>query len=988
MKENEMRPLKLKFTAFGPYSDSQTIDFTSMKSNNMFVISGPTGSGKTTIFDAMSFALYGSASGSDRSADMLRSDFAKDGVETEVEFEFKIRQQIINIRRKPAQLRPKLRGEGMRKIESQVSLTIGNKVYTAQAEVSEKIEELIGLNKDQFKQIVLLPQGEFKKLLVSDSRSKEEIFRKIFNTGHIKRLQEEMRIDSANIKRAVDDIKLQITTILDDYPKIHNAKRLNGFKQNISNNLQQLNEHQLTITNELQVLQKKLDNETLFKNNKQQLVEVEVELKLLDNQQSQIAEYKKFLDNLQLIINYDHNLKTKAINNEQLTQLKYDLVTIKDNLQTIENSDLKSRYTVVKAKFDNLDKLRDEIHQFKQKVVEIENELNILEKIKELNLHVTTLQSEHKSNQEIVNDLSIKLDEATANKIKSDQLLEQIKLNEQQLESLTCKLTSYKQLQTITEESKQLVNTYSSLNQQVRTSQSHLSQLRNDYLSAQAGSLALELEDNKPCPVCGSLQHPSPANEAMIVVSPEQIQIAEENYTKLAANANDVMSKIEVNNALITNINDNNQFITDDYPKMIKELKAVISNQTKLATELQNKANSAQIENELTAVNEQIVIIKTNISNTNEQISELQLNLKLDATELNKIEQLNSQISTLSDEVARITNNYNQLNSELAAQLRTKDRLEVETANITANISSLETNLVEVNNQMGEVEAKFTTEQLTSYVQQLANQQQIQEQFNNYHTKLAVLNKQQLVLQQSINAYSPIDVDAITEKHNKLCNEHNIVGNLIREYAAIEYNLTNDLKRVTGLESKAAADLERYQIIADVSDIANGKSASKISFERYMLSIYFKQIIIRANQYFKTMSNNRFELEYKDSSGGRSAQGLDLNIIDNYTSKVRDVKSLSGGESFKAALSMALGLSDIVQMHSGGIQIDTIFIDEGFGSLDIDSLNTAIDTLINIESEGRMVGIISHVEELKNQITNKIEITPSPNGSNINVHFS
>lgn len=983
-----MRPLKLSFTAFGPYSDSQTIDFSNMKSNNMFVISGPTGSGKTTIFDAMSFALYGSASGSDRSADMFRSDFAKDGVETEVEFEFKIREQVIKITRKPAQFRPKLRGEGMRKIESQVTLSVGDKVYTAQAEVSEKIEEIIGLNKDQFKQIVLLPQGEFKKLLVSDSRSKEEIFRKIFNTGHIKRLQEEMRIDSANLKRTVDDIKLQISTILDDYPNIHNAKRLSGFKQHISTNLVQLNEHQVTITNKLQTLQTKLDNETLFERNKQQLAEVELELKVLDNQQLQIAEYKQFLDNLQLIINYDHNLKAKVTNNEQVTKLNSELVTIKDNLQTIENSNLQSRFTASKAKFDSLDNMRAEIQQLKQQVLVIENELKVIEKIKELNLHLTTLQANLQSNQELVNELNINFDEAKDNKVKCEQLQEQIKLNEQQLETLASQYASYKQLQTITEDSQQLVNTYSSLNHQVETSQSQLSQLRNDYLSAQAGSLALELEDNKPCPVCGSLQHPSPANESMAVVSPEQINIAEANYTKLAAKANDIMSKIEVNNALITNINDNNQFITDDYPKMINELEAVISNQTKLFTELQTKANSAQIENELMAVNQKIVIIKTNISNTNEQISELQSSLKLDATELNKIDQLNSQISTLSDEVALITNNYNQLNSELTAQLRTKDRLEVETANITANISSLETNLVVINNQIEEVEAKFTTEQLTSYVQQLTKQQQIQEQFNNYHTKLAVLNKQQAELQQLIREYKPIDVEAVTAKYSKLSNEHSIIENLISEYAAIEYNLTNDLKRVTSLEAKAAADLERYQIIADVSDIANGKSASKISFERYMLSIYFKQIIIRANQYFKTMSNNRFELEYKDSSGGRSAQGLDLNIIDNYTSKVRDVKSLSGGESFKAALSMALGLSDIVQMHSGGIQIDTIFIDEGFGSLDIDSLNTAIDTLINIESEGRMVGIISHVEELKNQITNKIEITPSSNGSNLNVHFS
>lgn len=983
-----MRPLRLTFSAFGPYSDTQTIDFTKMKNNNMFVISGPTGSGKTTIFDAMSFALYGSASGSDRSADMFRSDFADDSVATSVDFVFSVRDVEYRIKRVPTQLRPKLRGVGMRKIDSQVTLTYNDKSYTAQSEVAQKIEQILGLSKDQFKQIVLLPQGEFKKLLTSDSRSKEDIFRKIFNTAHIKRIQEEMRQDAASLKRTVDDINLQITTILEEYPHIHSGVSLQHFKANVDYNLHSVNAYLQKLEFESQNQQSLLSK---FENHQlqiQQLTDTKQQLLKLEDKAKQMEEYKCFLDNIQTIISYKTNLDMITNSQQKRTSLEQQSVLKTKQLKKLKASKTDKLFKQAEIEFEQIEQLRSEEAKFKQQIDKIEYQLQVLDKIESNNQQLERLHAESDTNQQEVVNFQQKLQTARENQgLIEEKNLILIELDKK-LEEYLAGAASKQELDKLVAQAKDLTLELDVENTILNQKQEQLRTSRNQYLTAQAGSMALMLEENSPCPVCGSLNHPQPASHKHIDISLEQIETYERVANKQSKIVNAIIQKIEVCNALIDKLLSQVEFKDIDYNSLVDQTKVNISKLKSEIKQLETKLNIDQLEMALKQISEKQVESKTRIQSLVETNSELAANLTLDQSQLDSKPVLETRLEQLARKQKQIVTEYRQLQKQIRDEQTLQTSLATEITGITNQQQELEqiiTDCVTINKKIAE---EFKADQLTTYIDYLSRHKEIQNIYSKYLNDKSVLITEQAKLEQSIADYQPINIEQLKEQipvTYELITTYKQIEKLL---SSLEYGLKQDIQRVVSLEMKAQNDLKRYQVIADVSDIANGKSASKISFERYMLSIYFKQIIARANIYFKTMSNNRFELEYKDSNGGRGAQGLDLNIIDNYTSKIRDVKSLSGGESFKAALSMALGLSDIVQMNSGGIQIDTIFIDEGFGSLDSESLNTAIDTLIRIESEGRMVGIISHVEELKNQINNKVEIKPSSSGSQLHVYFN
>lgn len=954
----------------------------------MFVITGPTGSGKTTIFDAISFALYGSASGSDRKAEMFRSDFAENDVVTYVEFEFKVREKSYLIKRTPAQYRPKLRGEGLRKIESSVTLTTADGVYTAQAEVSNKIESILGLTKEQFKQIVLLPQGEFKKLLMSDSKSKEEIFRKIFNTANIKQIQEKMRVESNELQRKIEDSILQINTVLKKYNNVNASIGLHRLRSNVQTNLHAVNTHLLKIEEQQQTITSQIDRDLEMKATQKLLAEYQVKLQDFNQQRDQYNLANDFLNNIKPTIEYANYQRELSNLKVTLQQNNDDLEQFKQKLHTNANSTIESQYQQAKVEYNNL----EQKHQLK---IELEKKLMTineqLKKKQELDNYLNKLA---KSKQQVTK-LEVTLKELVLEHEQiTEQLkiLEQLKLEKQTLEASQLQLEKVVAIQTdIANLNIELDENYEfarELNQKLLQANEHLTALRESYFNSQAGIIAETLTANQPCPVCGSIDHPQPAVASSTQIKREHITEQELIVTKLNNQLSTLTSQIEVSKALVTKLTAEYQIEDINYSQNLIDSQRELTLVSMQIENIQNNNSIDECDIKIKHCQEQIAVLQGDIKGYQFAIDKLTIDLADDVHfEVSKLE-IEFEINELNRQIQDITVKHNKLLQSYNEQIRENDNLLTNIQILQATIIENEKKSIKTGDKLSQLIAKHQEESLKLYSTMLEDEQKIRTDLDNRKRNEQLITQKINELQATISNYQPIDLNSFEQQLNKLNLEYQLYNSILEEYKVLDATIKSDVEQLTSIELKNEKNIKRYQLIADVSDIANGKTISKISFERYMLSIYFKQIITRANLYFKTMTNNRFLLEYKEPHGGRASQGLDLNIIDNYTSKVRDVKTLSGGESFKASLAMALGLSDIVQMNSGGVQIDTIFIDEGFGSLDSESLNTAIDTLIEIETEGRIVGIISHVEELKTQISNKIEIIPNQNGSEIKVSFS
>lgn len=982
-----MKPINLKLSAFGPYPNTQMIDFSKLTNSNMFIISGPTGSGKTTIFDAISFALYGSASGSERAASMFRSDFAKSDLETCVEFTFSVRAKTYKITRKPSQYRPKLRGVGMRKIEASVCLQTMDKVYTAQNEVATQIETIIGLSKEQFKQIVLLPQGEFKKMLVSDSRSKEEIFRKIFNTTNIKDIQEQLQKQAKQLKRKIEDNELKISTILDQYPHVNNSRQLTYIYDNSSANLQQLTEKLSKLEAAKTGYYRQIEAYNDYQRQVGERDNTSAKLAVLQKQAQKYDNYNFFLMNIQDISEYHQMVASWQKITKEEVDLDSKIKADKLQLQTITSNSLEADYLKSCKAFSQVDNyhqiLQVKISQLEQLGKKSKLSSQIESNILQLKDYTQSLKRFKNMKQE----LAVKREEAKSRELKIAALEEAKSVLDQEIDSTTKLGVVAARILSLQQEIKDYKQQGLNLNLKLEEDQKLLSYFRNRYIKGQAAVLAESLEADKPCPVCGSCFHPNPQVNYHLDSSIEQIEAQEQVVIAQNELVNELVLKIDGATNQISQYRDEYQLEEVDYNLIVSQKKV---ESTKLHADIEvlvKLETEEQIVTQISSLDLNIVQHETNITNTRLHLDNLKQEFSTIVISSTK-QELEQEILNLKQKIEKINSDYQQLNSDYHQQLQMVEGLTVRIEEGKLQTTNIKQKSNDIKGKINKLEASYGQKALVEFGKFLIDEKQIRSFHSEYIETKTILNSKLVELEQQIASYQQIDYKLAELNYEQTIQAITEYTQIVEEMKVLNTRASRDLEAIGKINKVYQIDFKRYQLIADVADVANGKTISKISFERYMLSIYFKQIITRANIYFKKMTNNRFELEYKTTFQGRAAQGLDLNIIDNYTSKARDVKSLSGGESFKAALAMALGLSDIVQINSGGVQIDTILIDEGFGSLDSDSLNIAVDTLVAIETEGRMVGVISHVDELKGQITNKIEIVPSPAGSKIKVNFN
>ncbi|MCL1829894.1 MAG: SMC family ATPase [Oscillospiraceae bacterium] len=911
-----MRPIKLTISAIGPYANHITLDLDAFGNNGIYLISGETGSGKTTIFDAITFALYGEPSGPVRESTSLRSTYSDETVESFVEMVFEHNRKLYTVKRNPKYLRRKLRGEGLTEEAADASLEYDDgRIVTGTMSVTEAITQLIGVDRNQFTQITMIAQGDFLKLLIAPTKEREAIFRRIFMTEPYEILQKRINEDYNTLSKqlsSMNDSRLSF---------IENLSCIEGDPLQFT--VQDAKDNRLTAEEVSELLTKLISNDETEKQ------KVEAEIKRLNDE-----------------ISANDNQLGKAAQKQKLEQqLSNSRVSLAKQTEITEKLKLQYEAALV---------FQPEIETFSRQIVELEMKLpdyDRLEQTREQKEFKLTYRNKltagkDELTQEIV-ELKAWNDSATteltalgaidttfvkqtneADRIKKDieclnritQLVDQKKLLDEQYITAQQQYIQAKELQS--------------------KAQNTFTQLNRAFLDVQAGILAETLLDGVPYPVCGSPTHPHPCELPNEAPNENQLKQAENSANK----ANDAMSsasskaaaaktKAEAKQSeLLQVVSD----VYEEYPENIsKTLKAELltakDRLKKLTDEIQETkrriARKTEIEEKLPEVTE-------SLKEKTETIAEIETKIAVALSEING----------LSDSEVHLKQELTYENKEIAAEqirllTQKRDSIEKSIADCSDKISKQKQSITELNASIKTVE-----EQLKEYIQ--LNYTELEEK--------------------------KLQLEAVRKAQHEQASalELRLVAN-----RGVETSLANNQIEIAKLEKHC----EWMRSLA-LTASGNLPQKEKVTLEVFVQSSYFERVISRANNRFGMMSNSQYELKRAENNNLQSKSGLELDVVDHYNGSIRSVKTLSGGESFMASLSLALGLSDEIQHTSGGIELNTMFIDEGFGSLDEETLSSAMKVLTSLAQSNLLIGIISHVSQLKERIDRQIVVTKDKQG--------
>lgn len=1017
-----MRPHKLIIQAFGPFAKQHTIDFTRLGDNPLFLINGPTGAGKSSILDAICFALYGQTTGKERDPSHMRCDHAAADVLTEVSLDFSLGEDHYRVRRAPTQERPKSRGEGttIQQTEAQVwqLKPEGDLLLVPQKaqEASQTIEQLTGLNVEQFRQVMVLPQGKFRDFLMADSSQREAIFSKLFQTQIYKRIEDTLKSKAATIRKDVENLQNQIKGILQG-ADLNTEADAQEQLTTLSPQLDEAIKHRDQTASELAQADKALESAQLLTKAFTALEASQQSLDKLLAQKTSIETKKQGLNRAQAAQKIAHIKtafeKAKQTNDQldktiQLTaqQQKQRFDALEQAKKTFEQAEKdKQPLDKLKQQLADCRQLEPKINQLAEAIKRSQSAQAILDKAR------STFDQLQGQQKQLINQISnteqrlSTLKTSTVSLADKQRQLDNLKRLGQQRANLDKRLEEQKTLQ------QEKLKREHTLNQRQSTLDSqglHVKQLELAWHSGQAAILAAELKQGEPCPVCGSQTHPSPANvgdhsnavtkqniEAARVIHTDcqqQLSAAQNNVTQIATQLHSVEALIvEQQHELGEHQYKPTQQLRDEWRKLnevVEALLALQKEQTQLDTELQTLSHQrSQLEQSCEdarlhwqkAQEEQTIAAQQRLHIEQTLPEEYRIAGAL----TRHIQQLEERINTLTQRYDQALNTLNS-SRDRVTQIQAKSeqlQLQKTTAEQTVTdtqqqwTSALSANAFNDDNdfiaaQKSETEQQQLTQDIDQYNHQLSGckatieqqtQQLAQQQRPNLEALEAEKNQRKVTADHALNSWKTID------------NRHQ--------------QLTDVLKKLDQAHQSNHALESEYKVYGTLSDVANGQTGDKISLQRFVLSVLLDDVLIEASHRLNHMSKGRYLLLRKeDRAKGNKASGLELEVEDAYTGKTRSVATLSGGESFMAALSLALGLSDVVQAYAGGIKLETLFIDEGFGSLDQESLDLAIKTLIDLQSSGRMIGIISHVSELREQMALRVDVHSSASGSHITLN--
>lgn len=991
-----MMPISLTLSAFGPYPDTITIDFESFQEDGLFLITGPTGSGKTMIFDAMIFALYGKTSGQIRQTDSLRCDHALNEIPTFVEFSFSLHQQNYTIKRNPKYY---LEGKKTPKQPSALLTLPDGKMVEGIKEVNQKMISLLGVDDQQFKHICMIAQGEFTKLIMASSDEREKVLRELFHSETYQKLEEKLKVHLKTYQDKYDLLLNKRKDLMQELQVEDHQEYLSKQTKLIASQQKEYDDLKKDLDQKKQQLQLyRLQNQRLI-----QLKDLKQQFQDLKKQENDYQELNKTVDTLKKAQETNYLYISYIKQQKKLQTLKLNQEDFLKQLKKLEKD-----YQEKKVQADFLDykqqtkeKLQNQIQETKQLINQIYQYQNDYQNLQTLKQQYRMLDEEHK--------LFLKKKEKFENGLQRDQeriqseqqvqskyeLIKQqyVRLNEQKVK--VHQLSDYyDQILKLNENKSDLQEEYTVVEKQVDHEKMQYNQMEKLYFRKQAGIFALQLKEDQPCPICGSLHHPHPAQIEKEGITKEKLDQQAKKVKQQEHRLQDILQKILLSNQkkemlvkqtkqLSSELNIQEEISKEIFIKELDHLSKDEKRMKKEYLELQDELKYIQKLKKSVALSLKDMStyeskeLKQAQSLENIQVQIHQLSGKLDDS-LRQYE-----IGEVNKNYQQVQKEYRQLSLEIETIQQDYEKVKNKYLEIKTKISSLNQQIIQEQEIYDELDNKYHTaldafineEEFLNLKTQINQISILEKKYQDYLISLKSLNEQIISLENEVKDSTYVDLSSLSETIKEV-NQQLREKNDDLEKLKIDYSLKEKMiKDIQKINQQLEKDEDTYQIYLDLYNLASGKNNARVSIERYVLATYFENMLIYANVIMKQLSQGRYQLLRKDDAGkGRSQQGLELDVFDQESGNIRSIKTLSGGESFKAALSLALGLSRMVQDYAGGIELNTLFIDEGFGSLDSQSLDQAMNCLMELHHENKLIGIISHVSDLKDRIERQLVV--------------
>lgn len=1013
-----MKPIALEMQAFGPFGQRQIIDFRELGERTFFLIHGPTGSGKTTILDGICFALFGDSSGGEREGRQMRSHHADHDMLTEVRFDFVLGEQRYRVRRIPEQIRPAKRGDRETKqalkadlwhIEGSEGAEVEVPLASGASRVSEAVIRLLGFESAQFRQVIMLPQGKFREFLMSNTQEREKILQTLFGTEIYKRIEDALRVSANELSQQAKEVRTQRQTLLDQAEAADESVLDARLKQQTSDLINyeasEKSAAGAATASELQVAEARIVSS--------KFVEIDAALQALNQLTTERSGWEakrlevaaaKRASAVRPLEKAMCEVKTECdaeVGRQQdlageLARAKTAKATADENLEQQKSHSPEMERLI--GRIAELDGLAEKVNSlaaarrdlasaettYKQSAVELKEAQEKQQR---------TLEASRSLNQEIQ-----RLQVSVAGIEGARVHYAQLKSQQAQMETLAkLQKNLALSLRGVAEQQNALIRAEA----EYSVAQAARDNTHRAWITGQAARLAGELVEGQACPVCGSHEHPSLAHSEGEVIQDDALEAANQAVTRaqavLRATERATLTAQENYRSAETRIADMNETLgevaslsIDEIGAQVDAVSAVVANaegaavllkkqqglavsieqeykeaETVVAT-LTKECGAAQLTfQELTGrVQERLASVPPKFAEPGALASAREAAVKSHAAIKTAIEKATQTASKAASDLSAIS-------AKVEASGKLIERL---TGQTSAKVIEFESAL-----KANQFETK------TAYRSALLEDQAIADleaALQTFDSSLKAARERHERAVTFTRELTRPDVPLLEANHERAKSIHVEAVKKVeaaRNSLAVTNRFVESLTRLADSYQRLEG---RHALLRQVSDVANGANEQRMSFQRYVLATLLEEVLAAATLRLKVMSRGRYEMHRRvEAADQRAAAGLDLEVFDHYTGSSRGVSTLSGGESFLASLALALGLSDVVQSYAGGIRLDAIFVDEGFGTLDPKSLDFAIRALKDLQQAGRMVGIISHVAELKEWIDARLELKAGPDGS-------
>ena len=1047
-----MRPLRLEMTAFGPYPKEVILDFAVLSNQSMFLITGPTGAGKTSILDAIVYALYGQTSGGLRDGSDMRSDYADATTPTSVMFEFKVGDHRYRMERTPKQELLKKRGTGTRTVLATAAISewIDDewKLLTTKAqEIRDYVQQIIGFRVDQFLQVVLLPQGDFRKLLVAPTSEREVLLHTIFKTSVYKRMQDLLKEELAKATVGIQDTLQKVEFLLSTYT-VDTLQDLVSLVEEERKSLiereEERNEKQKQYES-IQAAYVKYENYANLLARKEQYTQA-----LVSHQEGEVAHLA-----LGETISRWERLQEVRIRMKEYEKLQETfrknvdkLGTLDDSLRCVETTlqQWDSQLQQFVSQEDTYTKKQEQYHQLQALQQEVERYHEVFEKRNTLETDKVQKMGQQKALQQALITSQSELE-------RKGTILAEMNRELQSYTSVGEEKLCTSELRSWWDSLKGVVNKLETawnariLHSQQLDKERQVCKTReglfhyNEQLlrQHQAYEVSLQLEEQAPCPVCGSLDHPQLAQAPSEEIVRETVDRLRQEFQESQRQVATTETKLAHSEEEVKRYTNEWNRLCETYPKVTAGVQresilqlAHILDRTVQAKEIGMVAErlswwdanvtETDVDKTFTLIQQELVQGGARKLTLEKSLETLQQTIQTEETDVHtkqlELRTLEGQLESLQQEIQHATTEMIRIETSIApftvesyttevkglaeslkryeadrkaideGRQTCQEQKTVLTAELGALKAQQDRMAHDIDSMCKDMEQVLASESLTidTFKQESHAFDELpawKETFNAYYNETLRLNALLDEVEKNIAVYATVPEEIDKELVDGLQRELKDLGELIGTLKSQVTGKEKIIQEILELEATTKELSDRRAFVFGLADLANGGDSGMkgVSFERYVLGAILEEVLSAANLRLHDMSRGRYRLERSLEEGGRGARGLDIAVFDAYTGASRPANTLSGGETFLASLGLAMGLADVIQSYAGGIHLDTMFIDEGFGTLDPDTLDVAMETLVALQSQGRLVGIISHVPELQQQIGAHLVVTKTDEGS-------